>query len=169
MEEKAHIAASQKERLEETIGRLMLGKGLCLTTAESCTGGLLSHTITNVPGSSSYYKGGIIAYDNAIKKAFLSVSTQTLEQYGAVSAETASEMARGVIQNLGGDIGVAITGVAGPSGGSREKPVGTVFIAVSDIKNTRIYNLQIQGSRGKIKIHSTHKAMEYLKDFILHV
>ncbi len=107
------------------------GQGLTLATAESCTGGLVGAMITDVAGSLAYYLGGVVAYANEAKVKLLGVKPETLRRYGAVSAQTAIEMAKGVRRCLGADIGVATTGIAGPTGGSRKKPVGLVFIAVA--------------------------------------
>lgn len=111
--------------------RVLGGQGLTLATAESCTGGLIGAIITDVAGSSAYYLGGVVAYANQTKVKLLGVKPETLRRYGAVSAQTATEMAKGVRRRLGADIGVATTGIAGPTGGSKKKPVGLVFIAVA--------------------------------------
>ena len=108
----------------------LIEKGLTLASAESCTGGLIGKRITEVPGCSSAYLGGVIAYDNSVKIKMLGVSEDTLLKYGAVSEETALEMCRGAAQALGANIGVSTTGIAGPGGGSDEKPVGLVYIGV---------------------------------------
>jgi nicotinamide-nucleotide amidase len=100
---------------------------LQLVTAESCTGGWIGKVLTDIPGSSAWYLGGAIVYSNALKEAILEVSAQTLRTHGAVSRETADEMARGALSRLGGDISVSVTGIAGPDGGTAEKPVGTVW------------------------------------------
>ena len=102
-----------------------------IATAESCTGGLIGDRLTNVSGSSSYFKGGIVAYSNAVKEEAVGVSKATLESVGAVSEETALEMARGVREKLNADIGISTTGIAGPTGGTEEKPVGLVFVGLS--------------------------------------
>lgn len=117
--------------LEEKIGLLLVEQGLTLATAESCTGGLVAHRITNVPGSSAYFVGGIVAYANEAKESLLGVQTETLATHGAVSEEVAREMARGARQRLGADVAVAITGIAGPSGGTPDKPVGLTYVALS--------------------------------------
>ena len=117
--------------LEEKIGLLLVEQGLTLATAESCTGGLVAHRITNVPGSSVYFVGGIVAYANEAKESLLGVQTETLAAHGAVSEEVAREMARGARQRLGADVAVAITGIAGPSGGTPDKPVGLTYVALS--------------------------------------
>jgi nicotinamide-nucleotide amidase len=120
------------EQLESHIGNLMLNKGLTLGTAESCTGGYISHLITSVPGASRYFRGSIVAYDNAIKHDVLKVNQVTLENHGAVSEATVQEMVRGAVKTLKCDVAIAVSGISGPSGGTDDKPVGTVWIAVGD-------------------------------------
>ena len=117
--------------IEGVIGDELRKGGLSLGTAESCTGGLLSHRITNVSGSSDYYKGGIVAYSNEVKQKILHVAEKTLEEKGAVSAACAREMPSGVINMLDADIGIETTGIAGPTGGTPDKPVGLVNIALA--------------------------------------
>ena len=124
------------DSLEGVIGKLLNKNNLTLATAESCTGGYLAHMITSVPGSSRYFKGSVIAYSNEVKIAQLGVSTEDLKQQGAVSEEVAKAMAKGVRKELNADIAIAITGIAGPDGGTVEKPVGTVWIAYSDKHKT---------------------------------
>ncbi len=146
------------ERLEEVVGRQLKEQGLQLCTAESCTGGYLSHLITSVPGSSAYFKGGIIAYSNELKMNELGVHSATLEEHGAVSEATVREMAEGARQRYGTDIAIAVSGIAGPGGGSEEKPVGTIWMAVSTPQFTeafllkagkdRLKNIQYAGSHG---------------------
>ena len=124
------------DSLEGVIGQLLNNNNLTLATAESCTGGYLAHMITSVPGSSRYFKGSVIAYSNEVKIAQLGVSTEDLKQQGAVSEEVAKAMAEGVKKELNADIAIATTGIAGPDGGTAEKPVGTVWIAYSDKHKT---------------------------------
>lgn len=119
--------AEQARRLQE----VCLARGLTVATAESCTGGLVAHLITEVPGSSGYLRGGVVAYSDAVKAAVLGVPDATLRAHGAVSAQTAAAMAAGVRERLRSDLGVAVTGIAGPDGGSEAKPVGLVYIAVA--------------------------------------
>jgi PncC family amidohydrolase len=113
------------------VGEVLRARGLTIATAESCTGGLVGHLITNVSGSSDYYVGGVAAYANEVKEQLLQVARSTLEEQGAVSAECAEEMAQGVRRLLQTDIGIATTGIAGPTGGTPEKPVGLVYIALA--------------------------------------
>jgi len=124
------------DSLEGVIGQLLNNNNLTLATAESCTGGYLAHMITSVPGSSRYFKGSVIAYSNEVKITQLGVSTEDLKQQGAVSEDVAKAMAEGVRKELNADIAIATTGIAGPDGGTAEKPVGTVWIAYSDKHKT---------------------------------
>lgn len=156
----------QKETTEETIGRLMKKLGLTLGIGESCTGGLVCHKITNISGSSEYFKGGVVAYSNEIKEQILGVSEKILKDFGAVSKETAIAMARGARKNLGSDIGMGITGIAGPTGGSKAKPVGTVFVAVSDKTKGKSRRFLFKGKRQTIKIAASNTALKMLKEFL---
>jgi len=126
-----YIYGYDSDTIEQVIGDLLIKKGLSLGTAESCTGGYLAHLITRVAGSSNYFKGSIIAYANEIKESALGVSPDTLEKNGAVSEETIIEMAKGAQAQLGVDIGIATSGIAGPDGGTEDKPVGTIWIAIA--------------------------------------
>ena len=118
-------------RVEFELKELMLKKGLKLATAESCTGGMVAARIVNVPGSSEYFMGGVVAYDNSVKMKVLGVKAETLLKYGAVSEETAREMVLGVKELLGTECGISTTGIAGPTGGTPEKPEGLTYIGVS--------------------------------------
>lgn len=127
--EVGHILVSEDEVLPERIlAKLLKDKKLSVATAESCTGGLMAHKITSVPGSSAYFKGAIVAYDNQVKTEMLNVPQEILDQYGAVSEEVVTEMALGVCDKLHTDIGIATSGIAGPDGGTPEKPVGTIWV-----------------------------------------
>ena len=117
--------------LEEKVGELLSQRGWTLAVAESCTGGLVGHRITNVSGSSAYFEGGVISYSNEVKEHVLGVPLETLIDHGAVSKETVLAMARGVRRLLGTDVAVSITGIAGPTGGTPEKPVGLVYIGLA--------------------------------------
>jgi nicotinamide-nucleotide amidase len=136
------IVAFEDLPLEVLVGKVLLEKKITLATAESCTGGNIAHKITEVAGSSAYFKGAVVAYSNEIKHNVLHVSSDTLERNGAVSAAVVEEMAIGVRQLLRTDIAIATSGVAGPDGGTPEKPVGTVWIAVSTAESTvsRLYS-----------------------------
>ncbi|HEX8672968.1 MAG TPA: competence/damage-inducible protein A [Longimicrobium sp.] len=126
-----HVYAIGDEGMEETVGKLLKERGLTLAVAESCTGGLIGHRITDVPGSSAYFLLGVATYSNEAKERVLGVRADTLHEHGAVSTQTAEEMAEGVRRLAGADLGVSTTGIAGPGGGTEEKPVGTVCIAVA--------------------------------------
>jgi PncC family amidohydrolase len=153
--------------LASRVGQLLRQKGLTVSVAESCTGGRLVDRITDVPGSSDYFLGGVISYSNAAKEDLLGVERAVLASKGAVSREVALQMASGVRRRLRTDIGVGVTGIAGPTGGSRAKPVGLVFIAVSSETNAICVKYVFNGSRSSIKRQSTEEAVRMLQDFIL--
>ena len=134
-------------KLEEEIGELLKAKNLSLSTAESCTGGGIAALITSVPGSSEYFNGGIVAYSNEIKQDLLHVSAETLARHGAVSRETVVEMVKGAMKTLKTDCAVATSGIAGPGGGTQEKPVGTIWIAAA-YKN-EIVTMKQEGDCGR--------------------
>ena len=136
-----------EDPLEVVLGRTLAEKKLTLSIAESCTGGFVSHLITSVAGSSRYLFGSVVAYDNRIKTGLLNVKTETLEKFGAVSEETAKEMAVGIREKFNTDIGVATTGIAGPDGGTEQKPVGTVWIAFADKEKVVAKKLQLSKDR----------------------
>jgi nicotinamide-nucleotide amidase len=136
--------------------------GLTLAVAESCTGGLLGERITNIPGSSDVFLGGVIAYHNDIKRDTLGVREEDLRRYGAVSEEVALQMATAVRATVGADIGMAVTGVAGPGGGTPEKPVGLVWIAVST-SEARARRFQFIGDRVEIRQRAAQAALEMLR------
>jgi PncC family amidohydrolase len=154
------------ESLEVRLGQLFEGSELWLAVTESSTGGLLGHLITNVPGSSTYFKGGVIAYANEVKADVLGVSSQTLDTFGAVSKETVIEMARGVRKVLDADIGVAISGIAGPGGGTDEKPVGTTVIGMSALEKETTKLFVFKGNRLDIKTQAAQAAMQLVVDFL---
>lgn len=136
------------------IGDSLRNLGYTISTAESCTGGLLSHVLTAVSGSSDYFVGGVVAYSNAIKAQVLGVQNKTLQSYGAVSEQTAREMADGIRENFGTDIGLSTTGVAGPTGGTLSKPVGLVWMGLSLKDETHAFEGHFSGGRLEI-MHST--------------
>lgn len=153
-----NIFAYGEISLEEAIGNMLKQKGLTIATAESCTGGLLAHKFTSIPGSSAYYIGSVIAYHNEVKVRELSVKPETLEKCGAVSEETVKEMAQQVRLKLGTDIGVATSGIAGPDGGTPEKPVGTIWIAYAD-KNRTVTRLLNYNKNRMLNIEYTALAV----------
>jgi PncC family amidohydrolase len=145
---------------------MLAERKLKLATAESCTGGLVGHRLTNVPGSSGYLEGGVIAYSYEAKERLLGVHHDTLYEHGAVSAETALEMARGVRKALGADIGIAVTGIAGPGGGLPGKPVGLVYIALSARTYERVEHFSWDSDREGNKALSAEAALAMLKEFL---
>ena len=152
--------------LEVLIGKSLSKSGLWLAVAESFTGGLLGHLITNVPGSSAYFRGGVISYAYEVKRDILGVSPETLEAKGAVSEGTVLEMAKGVRIRLKADIGLSMSGIAGPSGGTSEKTVGTTWIGMSAFDNDAAQMYLFQGDRKEIKIQAAQAAMQMLLDYL---
>ncbi|NOZ34385.1 MAG: competence/damage-inducible protein A [Chlorobi bacterium] len=153
--------------LQDTLGEILKNKNLTVSTAESCTGGNIAHLITSVPGSSSYFKGGIVAYSNKIKTSLLKVSEKILEKYGAVSKEVVEQMVKGQLELLGTDYGIAVSGIAGPAGGTPEKPVGTTWIAVGN-KEKIIARKYTFGTRRLLNIRfASARALNNLRRFIL--
>ena len=152
--------------LEVVVGELLLQHGLWLAAAESCTGGLISHLITNVAGSSTYYLGGVTAYSNEAKVRLLGVSRDTLEQHGAVSEETVLEMARGIRKAMGADIGISVSGIAGPTGGTPDKPVGTVWIGLSSAKEEYARHFLWSGDRLAVKEQSAQAALKMVVEHL---
>jgi len=141
-------------------------RGLRLAVAESCTGGLIGHLITNVPGSSTYYMGSVTAYAYEAKVRLLGVRWETLEKYGAVSQETVLEMARGVRTALAADIGLSVSGIAGPGGGTPDKPVGLVWIGLSAEQVDEAWCNIWSGGRLQVKEQSAQAALQMLADYL---
>ena len=152
--------------LEVQIGKLLTRGGLTLAAAESCTGGLVSHRITNVPGSSDYFLGGIVAYSNQTKMALLGVLRETLDSHGAVSEETVLEMAAGVRQALRADIGIAVSGIAGPGGATPNKPVGLVWFGLSAGDASQARKYIFPGDRLAVKEQSAQAALQLVMDYL---
>ncbi|MDD5082969.1 MAG: CinA family protein [Dehalococcoidales bacterium] len=153
-------------RLEEEIGNRLRQKGLTLGVVESATGGLISHLITNVPGSSDYYKGSVTSYDNEIKSRVIGVKETTLSQYGAVSHQVAEEMAGGGRKLLGVDICLADTGIAGPGGATPGKPVGLFYLGLSHQDGIFSRQHNFQGSREQNKHQAATAALTWLKEYL---
>lgn len=141
------LYSEQDDTLQECIGRMLAGSGKTLSAAESCTGGTISALMTSVPGSSDYYLGSVTSYANSVKTNILGVDPKIIERYGAVSSECVSHMAEGVRRLTGSDFSVATSGIAGPGGGSDEKPVGLVWIGVSSAEGTETYKMVFKGDR----------------------
>lgn len=161
-----YIYAVDDEGMENVVGELLRERKLTIACAESCTGGLLTSRLTDVPGSSAYVMGSIVSYTNDVKEAQLGVSPEVLRTVGAVSEETARQMAQGVRERLGADIGVGITGIAGPDGGTPEKPVGLVYIAVAGADRTVVQKNIFAGTRQQIKYRTTQTALDMVRHFI---
>jgi PncC family amidohydrolase len=154
-----------QDPLVELAGRLQarcIDRGVTVSTAESCTGGLVAHLLTEVPGSSAYLLGGVVAYSDAVKRAELDVPAELLERHGAVSAQVAVAMAEGVRARLGTDLGVGVTGIAGPDGGSDAKPVGLVYVAVAGLGPADVRRFAWPGDRSANKRDSAQAAIELL-------
>ena len=167
----AAVIAEGETTMEEVVGKLLREHDRTLAVAESCSGGLVGNRITNVPGSSNYFVGGVIAYSNELKQRLLGVHERTLSAHGAVSEETAREMALGVCRATGADLGIATTGIAGPDGGTAEKPVGTVAIALAaddlniDHVRSRVY--QLWGNREWVKLLTSQVALDWVRRYLL--
>lgn len=149
----------------EEIAKILIDRKLTIATAESCTGGLIGHLLTNIPGSSAYYKGGIIAYSNEAKMKFLSVRKKTIEKYGAVSEQTAYEMADGAKRKFDTDLAIATTGVAGPSS-SENKPVGLVYIGMANPYGIEVKKFRFEGGREENKKSFADAAFKMLYEFL---
>lgn len=152
---------SELFKLAEQLGRFLTANGKKISTAESCTGGWIAQTITDVPGSSTWFDRGFVSYSNAAKVEMLGVNPQTLEQHGAVSSATAIEMAMGALAHSDADLAIAVTGIAGPDGGTAEKPVGTVFIAWANRHGKKlVLKKQFFGNRRQIREQTVQSAIE---------
>jgi nicotinamide-nucleotide amidase len=154
-------------RLEEEVGSLLRQKGLSLGVVESASGGLISHLITNIPGSSDYYKGSVTAYSNEVKTRVVGVKEATINRYGVVSAEVAEEMAQGGKKILSADICLADTGIAGPAGATPGKPVGLFFIGLSHGAKTFSRKHNFHGNREQNKQNTAEAALGWLKEYLL--
>jgi len=161
------VITTTDEPIEALIGKMLTEKKLKLATAESCTGGNIAHILTTIPGSSEYFSGGVIAYSNSVKVNILGVSSADLTAYGAVSKLVAEQMAEGIKRITGTDISVSTTGIAGPSGGTLEKPVGTVWIAVSYKNQTFSREFRFNGTRQIIIERTTQAALLMVREMLL--
>jgi nicotinamide-nucleotide amidase len=161
------VAGFETDTMPVVIGRLLKERNLVLATAESCTGGYLSHLLTSVSGSSAYFAGGIVAYSNALKMSQLGVPAEILDTHGAVSEETVKAMVRGAVKSYKADIAVAVSGVAGPTGGTAEKPVGTVWLCVGDGDNFLTAKLGIDRGRVKNIEYAANGALNLVRKFLL--
>ena len=164
--QKYHFGGEGVE-LEDVVGRLLIKNRKTIATAESCTGGLIGDRLTNISGSSLYYKGGIVAYSNSVKEKTIGVKKETLDSAGSVSEETALEMARGIRNKLNADIGLSTTGIAGPKGGTKEKPVGLVYIAISYNSGEKVYRFTFTPYRKTNKLMTSQAALNITRIHIL--
>jgi PncC family amidohydrolase len=153
-------------KLEEKIGKLLRQKGLMIATAESCTGGLIANRITNVSGASDYFEAGLVTYSNRAKTAFLAVPEEVIKNRGAVSADVARLMAEGAKRVTDADIGLSVTGIAGPTGGTVEKPVGTVYMGISCSLGTFVRHFLFIGTREEIKSRTSEAALAFVLDYL---
>jgi len=160
------VFATGEQRMEEVLGETLRKRHLTISVAESCTGGLIGHLLTNVPGSSDYFLGGMIAYSNESKTGLLGVSSETLETHGAVSDPTVQEMAKGVRERLDSDIGLSVSGIAGPEGGTIEKPVGTVHIGLAANDKVLSGKYRFQGTREEIKLNTAMMALDWARRYL---
>ena len=156
------------DTLLTSIADVLLGRRQTLATAESCTGGMVGAALTRLPGSSAWYAGGVVAYSNALKTSLLGVPPELLNAHGAVSAETARAMAEGARRRCGTDWAVSLTGIAGPGGGSPDKPVGLVFMAVAGPAETPTFEHRFHGSREQIRQDATAAILRHLLDLLPH-
>lgn len=157
-----HVYGADDETLEARVGQLLREAGQTLAVAESCTGGLIGHRLTNVPGSSDYLLASLVTYANQAKAKFLAVPEKTLQAHGAVSRETAQAMAEGVREACGADFGLSVTGIAGPGGGSDEKPVGLTYVGLADARETTVEEHRLRGDRTMIKERAAQLALYLL-------
>ena len=168
-------AESLPQSLDIVAGRVVkyiLARGVTLSTAESCTGGMLAECITSVPGASGAFAGGVVSYSEDVKMKVLGVKKETLDAYTVYSAETASEMSRGVMELMGTDAAAAVTGIAGPGGGTVDKPVGTVFVSVryknrEEVRDLRLYEEYEGLDRGSIRMLTVRSALEMLEQLLV--
>jgi PncC family amidohydrolase len=156
------MAGDSLVAVAERLQGLCLGRGLTVATAESCTGGLVAHVITEVAGSSGYFLGGVVSYSDEAKERLLGVPAETLAGHGAVSAQVARAMAAGARARIGAGIAVSVTGIAGPGGGSPQKPVGLTYVAVADARGVEVRRFTWSGERGANKRASAQAALELL-------
>lgn len=156
------LESAEAATLARAIGDALRQRGWTIATAESCTGGLVGTVVTNVPGSSAYYLGGVIAYANDTKVALLGVPPALLAAHGAVSGETAEAMARGMRERLGADVAISTTGIAGPDGGSTTKPVGLVFVGLATAAGSASRRLMLHGDRAAIRTRAAQAALAWV-------
>jgi nicotinamide-nucleotide amidase len=157
------MSSIENQPLEYIVAEQLVNKGLTISTAESCTGGLISATLVNYPGISAVLTHGVVTYSNEAKMALLGVSEKTLEKYGAVSEETAREMVEGLIKLTGTRVGISVTGIAGPGGGSEEKPVGLVYAGLYIDGRVKVKKLNLSGDRQEIRSKTVTSILQWLR------
>jgi len=162
-----HLISKDGQTLEEVMGELLQQKGMTLSVAESCTGGLIGHQITSVAGSSKYFDRSVVVYSNRAKMEILGIPKRVLALYGAVSEKTALLMAEGIREKSRTDLGLAVTGIAGPGGGSPGKPVGTVWIALASHKGSQAGRFLFEGGRNQIKILTAYTALNWVRSYLV--
>jgi nicotinamide-nucleotide amidase len=162
-----HLYSTNGEMMEEVVARMLTENRATIAVAESCTGGLLAERLTNIPGSSSYFLGGVVCYSNELKSALVDVPAELIESRGAVSPEVALALAEGIRKRTGATIGVGVTGIAGPGGGTPEKPVGLVHIGIADERGPRERRFQFPGDRERIRMHASQTALDSVRRYFL--
>lgn len=160
------IFATENKTMEGVVGEMLRDRKLTISIAESCTGGLIGDLLTNIAGSSNYFQGGVVVYSNKSKMDLLKVSYDTIEKYGAVSEQTVKEMAEGVKRRMNTDIGLAVTGIAGPDGGSREKPVGTVHIGLAAGNDIFSRKYRFWGTRKQVKLNTSMMTLDWVRRYL---
>jgi competence/damage-inducible protein CinA-like protein len=163
-----NLFSTHGETLEEVVARVLVENHATIAVAESCTGGMLAERLTNVAGSSNYFLGGVVCYSNELKTAFVDVPPAMIESKGAVSSEVALALASGIRRRTGATIGVGITGIAGPTGGTPEKPVGLVHIAIADERGAREHAIRFPGDRQRIRLYATQTALDIVRRYFLY-
>ena len=162
-----HLYSTEGEAMEEVVARVLTENRATIAVAESCTGGLLAERLTNIPGSSVYFLGGVVCYSNELKSALVDVPAELIESKGAVSPEVALALADGIRKRTGATIGVGVTGIAGPGGGTPEKPVGLVHIGIADERGPRERRFQFPGDRERIRLHASQTALDSVRRYFL--
>jgi nicotinamide-nucleotide amidase len=162
-----HLYSTEGEAMEEVVARALTENRATIAVAESCTGGLLAERLTNIPGSSSYFLGGVVCYSNELKSSLVDVPAELIESKGAVSPEVALALADGIRKRTGATIGVGVTGIAGPGGGTPEKPVGLVHIGIADERGPRDRRFQFPGDRERIRMHASQTALDSVRRYFL--
>ena len=163
-----HLYSTKGETMDEVVARVLTENRATIAVAESCTGGMLAECLTNVPGSSSYFLGGVVCYSNELKTSLVGVPSELIEAKGAVSAEVALALAEGIRKTTGATLGVGVTGIAGPGGGTPEKPVGLVHIGIADERGPRERRFQFPGDRERIRMHATQTALDSVRRYFLY-